>query len=305
MDRKRVYIPRRYRHRCPANDNAETQITAEICPDCGQRGEFGGFFQGIITRMALQSRLLGFSSNAGHTAFLPTMSRTCPRCHGEGIALGEDFDYECPDCSGLGGFLILDDEPMRKIRRWVTDRLQRRGERRSKGGKRRKPAQEGGAPATPVFSRDPEDFARGLMGLFDYHKKFDARNKRIGTWMLQCDDHGWDIFMELIEFWDDAGLEMDVHANTVVLNASADESSAVLITLFPPADGQTQRIQVDAQQIRDAVDKANKGTLPKRIVKRILAQDGCVNVDHQFTLRDAWDLLGLAECMNLSEASMK
>lgn len=291
MDRKRVNIPRRYRHRCPANGNAETQIAEKICPDCSQSGEFYGFFQSFITHMARRSRLLGFAANAGHTDFLPQMYRTCPRCHGEGIALGEDFDYECPDCGGLGGILILDDAQMRKIRRWVTDRLQR------KGGKRCKSAQ-GGAPANPVFSRDPEDFARGLMGLFDYHKKYGARNQRIGTWMMQCDDHGWDIFMELIEGWDDAGREMDVLANAVVLRASADESSAVLVTLFPPVDGQTQCIQVDAQRIRDAVEKSNEDARLKRIVKRILAQDGCVNVDHQFTLSDARDLLDLMECMD-------
>ena len=113
MERIRSFCARRYRHDCPVRYNPFQQMQTEICPDCGQKGEFAGFFQGMYTRIGRQSGLLGFPGIGAHRRFLPKLIRTCERCNGEGIALGEDFDYECPDCSGTGGFLSCSDEEIR------------------------------------------------------------------------------------------------------------------------------------------------------------------------------------------------
>ena len=122
MERKRVTDPRRYRHLCPDNGNSEQQIPEEICPDCGQRGGFFGWFQGMWNRIGKKSRLLGFPCNGPQMTFLPTVTRSCGRCEGEGILAGDDFDYQCPECEGNGRFLSRTEEEMRKIRRWALVR---------------------------------------------------------------------------------------------------------------------------------------------------------------------------------------
>jgi len=88
MDREPLRNPRCYRHNCPAHGNREQQIAEEICPECGQRGEFYRWFIGMYARIGRLQRVLGFPCVGPHMTFLPAMTRGCQRCHEEGILAG-------------------------------------------------------------------------------------------------------------------------------------------------------------------------------------------------------------------------
>ena len=286
MKRKRVGNSRRYRHLCPAHGNHEQQISQEVCPECGQRGEFWGFFQGMYSRMGQKSRLLGFPCAGAHMTFLPDMTRRCERCGGEGIALGDDFDYECPDCNGLRGFLIRTEEEMRKIRRWALLRHQQEVE---KGKNPIEPGnlQSNPVPENPIHSRDPISFGKGLMAIANYHKKYGERDAQIGELILACDDHGWDIFMEMIELWHNFGGGLDVSQEAIFLKKSLRKNAVILLSIYPPSDQQPQRMLVNRSKIKEIAGQETERLLWERIANLNPTNQEWITISERFTKEDA------------------
>ena len=286
MKRKRVGNSRRYRHLCPAHGNHERQISQEVCPDCGQRGEFGGFFQGMYSRMGQKSRLLGFPCTGAHMTFLPDMTRSCQRCGGEGIALGDDFDYECPDCNGLGGFLIRTEEEMRKIRRWALLRHQQEVEERQQPHEQ-KNLKPNPVPENPIHSRDPISFVKRFMAIANYYKKYGERDTQIGELLLACDDQGWDIFMEMIELWHNFEGGLDVSQEAILLKRSLRKNAVTLLSIYPPSDQQPQRVWVNRSKIKEIAGAEIESLLWERIANLNPTEQEWIHISERFTKEDA------------------
>jgi hypothetical protein len=289
-DRKRVDIPRRYRHMCPAHGGRDEQIPQEICPDCGQRGEFWGFYQGMWSRMSRQSQLLGFPCSGVQMTFLPKLIRSCQRCTGEGIARGDDFDYECPDCAGKGGFLIRTESEMQKIRRWALARHQREINENPKSNH---PARIWSRP-TPgnlIVTRELEAFVRGFMSIHDYHKKYGERNDQIGERILPCDPYGWDIFMEIVEIWDQTGRALQVSQDAILLKSSSRKNAVTLISLYPPSEHHPQHMLLNRPKIRQVFGHRLEHAFWQRIEPLSTSPQGRISVDEQLTINTAREWL--------------
>ena len=283
--RKRVHLKRRYRHICPANGNRDEQIPQEICPACGQRGEIWGFYMGIYDRMSMKSQLYDFPCTGIHMTFLPKMTRICERCKGEGIALGDDFDYECPDCDRKGAFLIRTEEEMRKIRRWALARKQREIEERHASVETDKPRSKP-IPDNPIHTRDIDAFVKGMMAIHNYNKTYGDRNKLIGERVLPCDDHGWDVFMEMIENWDNSGRGLGVSQDAILLKSSTRKNAVTLLSLVPPSGDLPQRVLVDRRKIRRVFGRQAELEFWKRFEGFSLTNEGWVPVDERITRKD-------------------
>ncbi len=297
MERKRVYYRRRYVHLCPAHGNREEQINQDICPACGQRGEFRGFFQGIYDRMSRRSQSYGFPCTGVHMTFLPKLVRRCERCDWEGIVRGDDFDYECPDCDGTGGFVIRTEEEMRKIRRWALARKQREIEERHASVETDKPRPTR-VPDNPIHTRDGNAFVKGMMAIHNYNMKYGERNDLIGELVLPCDDHGWDVFMEMIEIWDNSGRGLGVSQDAILLKASPRKNAVTLLSLVPPSGDLPQRLLVNRRKIRQIFGRQTELEFWKRFEDFSLANEGWVPVDERITREDvgSWiDLLARTE----------
>ena len=284
MERKPSPFLRRYRHDCPA-DGRNTQIPQEICPKCGQKGKFDGFFIGMVNRMGRQARLLGIPINGPSQTYLPRMARACETCRGQGIVCGEDFDYECPDCNETGGILIRSQAEMAKIRRWANARHARWVEE-----KNRPPAAHA-APPTLIFSRDVDEFTRGMMASIRYGRKYDQRNERIGEIVLPCDDHGWDIFMELVESWEGAGMGLAARQKLILLKDSLHRDAITLVSLNPPTERQRQGIKVHLGAIRKKYGLEAEQALWQAVSRLKPTPQGWVAVDAAFTPEEGQNLL--------------
>jgi hypothetical protein len=287
MERKPTRFKRRYHHHCKAHNNQEQQIPTEICPDCGQRGEFKGYFQDLWTRIGHRTRLLGMPGEGVHLTYLPKMFKNCDTCHGEGIALGDEFDYECPDCDGTGGILILSKPEMDKIRRWANARHERSiiEDEQSSTSSPNIP------PENLIVSRDADSLAKGLMEAINYSKKYDERNNHIGEMMLACDDQGWDILMDLIESWENAGGVLDTNDEAIVLKDNRKRNSIVLISLFPPSDKQPQGLTINREQIGKKYGVEAERKFWERIQGFHPSPQGWIPVNEQFTLDNSKSLL--------------
>ena len=283
MERIPTLCKRRYRHLCKADNNQEKQIPEEICPDCGQRGEFDGFFLGMFTRMGQQSRLYGMPASGVHLTYLPKMSRTCETCQGEGIACGDDFDYECPDCDGTGRIIILSQPEMDRIRRWANAR-HARWIKEEKHPPKPSPHLP---PENPIITRDEDAFVKGIMEMVNYEKKYGKRNERIGERMLPCDDQGWDIFMDLIENWADAGGGLATRAKTIALKDGNKRDSIVLVSLYPPSGNQPQGLMIMRDRIREKYGVEAEQELWKKLIRFQPTPAGWIPINDQFTLKDS------------------
>jgi hypothetical protein len=218
--------------------------------------------------------------------FLPTMTRGCGRCEGEGILIGEDFDYECPDCDGNGRFLSRTEEEMRKIRRWALMRHDQYVREKNNPERSTKiPPKK--IPDNLILTRDPKALVRGMMNMFEYAKKFSARNNQIGELILQCDDHGWDIFMEMIEFWENSGRRLAVSQDAIQLKASHRKNAVTLLSLCPPSNKQPQRMHLNRQKIRQLIRRGTESKLWERIANLNPANTEWIQVDDRFTREDA------------------
>jgi hypothetical protein len=272
MKRKRVGNPRRYRHLCPAHGNREQQISQEVCPECGQRGEFGGFFQGMYSRIGQKSRLLGFPCTGAHMTYLP-------------------------DCGGLGGFLIRTEEEMRKIRRWALLRHAQEVKERQNPQKTEE-LQPNPVPENPIHSRDPHAFAKGFMAIVKYHKKYGERDTQIGELILPCDDHGWDIFMEMIETWNNSVGGLDVSQEAILLKRSLRKNAVTLLLIYPPSDQHPQHVLVNRSKIKEFAGPETERLLWKRIANLNPTVKEWIYISERFTKEDArnW-VLALARIM--------
>ena len=288
MEREPVRNPRCYRHNCPAHGNREQQIAEEICPECGQRGEFYRWFIGMYGRIGRLQRVLGFPSVGPQMTFLPAMTRSCQRCHDEGILAGDDFDYECPDCNGLGKFIDRTDEEMRKIRRWATMRHQQYIlEKQHPEKSAARPS--GVIPDNLVLDRNPVTFIRRTMNMFEYSKKFSQRNNQIGELMLGCDDHGWDVFMEMIELGKIWVEDWRYPSTPFLLQRSLRKNAVPLLSIYPPSDGQPQRVLVNRRTIRRLVGRKTERELWERIAIINPTEEDWVYIGEHFAREDARD----------------
>jgi hypothetical protein len=291
MEETMVRIPthfkRRYRHLCKADNNQEKQIPEEICPVCGQRGEFAGFFQGMFTRMGQVSKLLGMPSSGVHLTYLPKMSRTCETCQGEGIVRSDDFDYDCPECDGTGGILILSQPEMERIRRWANAR-HARWIIEQKHPARSSPHLP---PENPIITRDTDAFVKGIMDMVHYEKKYGNRNERIGKRLLSCNDQGWEIFMDLIENWADIGGGLVTLGKTIALKDGNKHDSIVLVSLCQPSNNQPQGIMIKRDQIQNKYGVEAEQELWKNLHHLQPTLEGWIPVNEQFTLEDSKKLL--------------
>jgi hypothetical protein len=271
MERKRVDYLRRYRHLCPARENSETQIPQEICPACGQRGEFKGFFQGMYKRMARASRLYGFPCTGAHMTFLPKMTRCCEKCTGEG-----------PDCNGTGGFIIRSEIEMGKIRRWALARHKREIEEEDDEVETDEPHSKI-VPDNPIQTRDLDVFVKETMSLKKYYEACGERNRRIGELMLLCDDLGWDIFMEMIEVWENSGRGLGVSQDSILCKASTRKNAVTLFSLYPPSENLPQRLLVYRSKIKRLFGHQVDFEFWKRFGMATSKIDDWVPVDESFT----------------------
>lgn len=288
MERKRVKNLRIYIHRCPAHRNQERQISEEICPDCGQHGKFDRWSQGIYSRIGKVSWVLGFTCIGPQMTFLPEMRRHCERCGGEGILLGDDFDYECPDCGGWGSFLTRSEAEMQKIRRWAILRHARWVAEKNNPNESDDvpPAQ---APRDLILDRNPATFVSCLMEMKEYSRKFSERNRQIGELMLKCNDQGWDIFMEMIELWEGYGRGLAVTQDAILLNASPRKNAVTLLSLYPPSNEQPLRIRIHQREIRRKFGEEKEKRFREFIAQRNQLVGEWIMVSEKFTMEEARD----------------
>jgi len=228
---------------------------------------------------------------------LPKMTRICERCGGEGITLGEDFDFECPDCAGTGGFLIRTDEELRKIRRWALARKQREIEEKHSSQETDKPRSTP-VPDNPILTRDGNAFVKVMMAIHNYNMKYGERNDLIGELVLPCDDHGWDVFMEMIETWDNSGRGLGVSQDAILLKASPRKNAVTLLSLYPPSGDLPQRVLVNRRKIRQVFGRQVELEFLKGIERFSPSVEDWIPVDERFTRKDVrrWiDLLARTE----------
>jgi hypothetical protein len=245
MPRKPAHNPRRYTHHCPSQGDREVQNTEEICPECGQHGKHSGWFHGLPDRWARRSRLTGVPALGPHLRYLPDILTTCKQCLGEGIIAGDEFDYECPSCAGLGGIIFRSQEEMQKIQHWAHARHNRYlREKKAKEMDFSIPpeilpeAHEGNFLQNPpdighLQTRDENGFTQGMLSIITYWKTFGARNRQIGELMLASNDHGWDIFMEILELWENAGYGISASQTQIALSTYQSEDALCLAALRP------------------------------------------------------------------------
>jgi hypothetical protein len=287
---KPVPYIRRYRHLCPAKARAEQQIEQKYCPDCNQEGEFIGWAIPIYTRILRRYRLFEMPGEGPHLTYLPEFWCTCTECKGEGILMGPDFDYECPECEGLGGKITLDPQGMQKIQRWAK-RYRSRGASGCLEKSRATRSYQLWKPYKGKFSdKTVKTIFNGLKAQNDYWEKYRVRNRCIGQLVLPCDDHGWDIFMELVEVWEQTGHILDVSPTSILLRA-ATPTSPCLLSIYPPEDEKKQSMHIHLDEIEEQFGmKAGKKA---RIILKTFNStlDGWIVCNEQFSLENAWELL--------------
>ena len=295
MELKRSRKSRIYQHKCLATGNSQRKTREEICPDCGQRGELWGYNLSVIERMARTSRVQGFSCVGPQVTFLPVMARGCKNCHGRGIFPVGELDFECPECDGLGEILIRSEQEMAKIRRWAKQRHARYVWENQHPEAVKRPVRNP-VPKNPAFSRSPLAFIKELMATFAYREKYGKRNEQIGELILRCDDHGWDVFMEMIETWNDSGGGLDVSQEAVLLNRSPRKNAVTLLSIYPPSDQQPQRILVHRSKIRQIAGPETERLLWERIAGLNLSNQEWITIREEYTQEEAGNwILDLAK----------
>lgn len=285
MNKKRVSNKRNYRHKCPADNFSETQISVEICPKCGMRGEFNGWMQSINNRIVKKQMVLGFPCVGVQMTFLPVMTRSCRKCKGEGILQGDDFDYECPECEGLGAFINRTEDEMRKIRRWVLIR-HKKLVRDNKAKLLQEKSQLNKIPDNPVYSKNPKIFIRKIMGIFEYYKKFSTRNSQIGEIMLRFDDHGWDVIMPVLELWENSYRGISPDGNSIGLTLSLRKNASTIITFLPQEDGLPQRLIWNRKSIRKRIGLEKETELWRQFPDKSTQNNELIRIDKNFKKED-------------------
>jgi hypothetical protein len=141
-------------------------------------------------------------------------------------------------------------------------------------------------PSSPVFSRDEDAFVDAVMKMIEYDKKYSERNHQFGELILPCDNHGWDVFMEMIEVWDTTGGEIELTANEIQFLDSDQPGKIVLASLFPPIDSEVQRVWVHTAGI---LSKYGLEAVPSLVQKidRDLIQNQFILVNENFSIGDA------------------
>jgi len=89
------------------------------------------------------------------------------------------------------------------------------------------------------------------MAIINYHKKYGERNTQIGELILPGDDHGWDIFMEMIEIWNNTGGGLDFSQEAILLKRSLRKNAVTLLSIYSPSDHQAQRLLANRRKIKE------------------------------------------------------
>ena len=111
-------------HECPISQTTE-RGGKEICPKCGQRGQFEGWHYSVVEFMGVYSRRTGLAPFGPHRKLadelIQSRMKKCERCGGSGmldVNNGESW-RTCPDCHGLLAVFDGSPEELEELRQKV------------------------------------------------------------------------------------------------------------------------------------------------------------------------------------------
>lgn len=112
-----------WKHQC--KDGPTVAMGTEICPDCGTRGEYDGWWYSRIDAMSQYQKRTGLKPIGPHRPMaddlLERHMKMCEQCNGRGlldINNGENYE-SCPLCQGIGCLFDGSLEQLESLRRRI------------------------------------------------------------------------------------------------------------------------------------------------------------------------------------------
>jgi hypothetical protein len=114
-------------HNCTKSNGARIGRTTEICPECGERGQYDGWHYSVVEFMGAYSRRTKLKPYGPHRALadklLDPRMPACSICHGRGVLdvnNGERYEM-CPNCKGSLALFDGTEEEFEALRQKVLD----------------------------------------------------------------------------------------------------------------------------------------------------------------------------------------
>ena len=114
-----------YTHHCKKNQGREVTLGTEICPDCGEIGEFAGWGKSVIEHMSSYQRRYNLRALGPHRRMTDKLFSDrmieCDRCNGVGVIGVNDneYDVDCPKCEFKGYLFDGTPEEFESIRKEI------------------------------------------------------------------------------------------------------------------------------------------------------------------------------------------
>ena len=112
-------------HNCEKGHNSNIGLGVEVCPECGQRGQYDGWHFSVVESMCAYHQRTGLQPFGPHRALADKLLRphmkACEQCKGVGvidIEHGKSFQ-DCPGCHGAQYLFDGTEEELEAIRQEI------------------------------------------------------------------------------------------------------------------------------------------------------------------------------------------
>ena len=116
-----------WKHHCPTSDTLIGMATPS-CPRCGEPGEYDGWRQGSLAKMAIYQAVYGLKPIGKHRPLADQLFagllKRCSDCGGKGLrdVVADRSYYVCSTCLGAGVVLAGTHEDLERARQAVLSK---------------------------------------------------------------------------------------------------------------------------------------------------------------------------------------
>ena len=112
-------------HNCKELHNSSVGLGAEVCPDCGEHGQYAGWHFGVVESMCAYHQRTGLSPIGPHRPLADKLitphMQVCEQCKGVGVIEIENCKSfkDCPGCHGAQFLFDGTDEELEALRQEI------------------------------------------------------------------------------------------------------------------------------------------------------------------------------------------